>query len=363
MLDEIYRGAIAPELWAALPERIAALAGGGAWALQFVQPGQPRRAEWHGCNFDPALAALYSKRFAAMDPWLDHALQMPELRLVCGDLLLRKDGFFDSAFYTEFLRPQGDIYHSFGTVLLRGDSGSLVLSCNHAPLQAETAGRSGPRLLLQLAPHLRRAVDLMRGARHDAMRRAAWLFDGLDMQQACLLVDRRGRVVARDSRGAALLAKGTLLRQGADGQLRFSDKAAHALFDRALAQGGRPTASFALPGRCCAPRLARLVALPDDELIAPLKALLADERAVAALIVMEPGPSDRLDADLSRLYALTQAEMLVLRLLCEGHAMPEIAARRGVSVNTVRNQLRSLFDKTGTRRQAELVALATRLGG
>ncbi|EYD71932.1 helix-turn-helix transcriptional regulator [Limimaricola hongkongensis] len=359
MLDDIYQGALTPDPWAALPGRIAAMAGGGAWALQLVRPGLPRRAELHGCNFDPALTRLYPDRFAALNPWLDQLLRAPELHLVQDDRMIRGEAFFASAFYTGFLQPQGDIHRCFGTLLVRDDTGSLVLSCNHAPDQAGTVGRAGPRLLLQIAPHLRRAIGLMRAARHDALRKGVRLLDGLDGRQACFVIDRRGHLIVSDSRGTALLEQGGLLRLAPGGRLRFSEPEANAALDRALAQGDRPAGRFALgPG----PRHVRLMALPDDTMIAPLRALLAGGRAAAALIVPEAGASDRLDAELTRLYALTRAETLVLRLLCEGHAIPEIAARRGVSINTVRNQMRSLFDKTGTRRQAELVVLATRLG-
>ena len=39
----------------------------------------------------------------------------------------------------------------------------------------------------------------------------------------------------------------------------------------------------------------------------------------------------------------------------------EIAEAAGVSIGTVRSHMKALFSKTGTHRQAELVALLTRL--
>jgi DNA-binding CsgD family transcriptional regulator len=43
--------------------------------------------------------------------------------------------------------------------------------------------------------------------------------------------------------------------------------------------------------------------------------------------------------------------------LTEGETVETIATRGGVSRNTVRTQLRGVLDKTGCRRQAEVVAL------
>jgi DNA-binding CsgD family transcriptional regulator len=49
----------------------------------------------------------------------------------------------------------------------------------------------------------------------------------------------------------------------------------------------------------------------------------------------------------SRSHGLTPAEEAVLKSLCEGLRVPEIATAKGVSENTVRTHVRSLRDKTG----------------
>lgn len=56
--------------------------------------------------------------------------------------------------------------------------------------------------------------------------------------------------------------------------------------------------------------------------------------------------------------ALTPRECEVLRAVCEGLANKQIAARLTVSENTVKSFLQQLFDKTGVRTRAQLVAAA-----
>jgi DNA-binding CsgD family transcriptional regulator len=66
-------------------------------------------------------------------------------------------------------------------------------------------------------------------------------------------------------------------------------------------------------------------------------------------------------AALQKVFHLTAAEA---RLACEiatGKPLAEIAAGRGLSMSTCRTQLKVIFAKTRTRRQAELVALLTRI--
>jgi DNA-binding CsgD family transcriptional regulator len=84
----------------------------------------------------------------------------------------------------------------------------------------------------------------------------------------------------------------------------------------------------------------------------------------AALVLMLVDPEDcpePSDAILQQVFGTTKAEARIAnRLLC-GESLQEIAEATGVSIGTVRSQMKALFVKTGTHRQAELVALLTRL--
>ena len=56
-------------------------------------------------------------------------------------------------------------------------------------------------------------------------------------------------------------------------------------------------------------------------------------------------------------FGLTPAELRVASALVRGSSLAEITLEQGVARSTVAFHLRNLFDKTETRRQAELVAL------
>jgi DNA-binding CsgD family transcriptional regulator len=61
----------------------------------------------------------------------------------------------------------------------------------------------------------------------------------------------------------------------------------------------------------------------------------------------------------TRCYGLTRAERRLLEMLASGMTILEAGEALDVSANTARTHLRSLFAKTGTHRQAELIRLAT----
>lgn len=60
---------------------------------------------------------------------------------------------------------------------------------------------------------------------------------------------------------------------------------------------------------------------------------------------------------LEGLFDLTVAESYVARGIAEGRSVEKIAALRNTSIETIRSQLKSVMQKTGTHRQHELAAL------
>ncbi len=73
------------------------------------------------------------------------------------------------------------------------------------------------------------------------------------------------------------------------------------------------------------------------------------------------GTATRPSIEHSRLrqsFGLTPAEARLLGALIAGERLPDYARRHGVSPTTARTHLRSLFDKTGERRQSDLIRRA-----
>lgn len=72
--------------------------------------------------------------------------------------------------------------------------------------------------------------------------------------------------------------------------------------------------------------------------------------------------TDRLWASVRESFGLTPAETRLAARLKDGLSLKEAADDMAVSLNTVRNQLRAVFDKMGLSRQSELVRALTQLG-
>ena len=81
--------------------------------------------------------------------------------------------------------------------------------------------------------------------------------------------------------------------------------------------------------------------------------------ALAFVSAGEP-PSGPTEAELGAFFDLTPAESRLVRSLLGGRSLQQHAVEQGVAISTCRSQLRAIFDKTGTHRQAELVAMIAR---
>lgn len=78
------------------------------------------------------------------------------------------------------------------------------------------------------------------------------------------------------------------------------------------------------------------------------------------LFVSDPDQPRNVDAErVAQLHGLTPAEGRLAAHLVQGATLDEAARQMGVALTTVRTHLKRTFEKTGTKRQAELVKLLT----
>jgi DNA-binding CsgD family transcriptional regulator len=72
-------------------------------------------------------------------------------------------------------------------------------------------------------------------------------------------------------------------------------------------------------------------------------------------MIVEPAHPARIAPLLMAAYGLTEREQHVTRLVLQGDSTAEIAERLVVSVHTVQQHLKGVFDKTGVRSRRDLV--------
>jgi DNA-binding CsgD family transcriptional regulator len=84
----------------------------------------------------------------------------------------------------------------------------------------------------------------------------------------------------------------------------------------------------------------------------------ADGNALSIVVLVDLRQRPEPDAStLQHCFALTPCEARLASAIASGVRLRDIAERYGVEVGTIRAQLKTVFLKTGTQRQSELVSL------
>ena len=205
----------------------------------------------------------------------------------------------------------------------------------------------------------------------DALRphlaRSALLSIRLGLERARTVTDTLSKL---DLPGAVLNASGRVLSANklledlddqflpsANGRMMISYRPANLIFETALQCSARkPSAAQPLS-----------IPIPSNERNAPCVVHLVPICGQASdvftgathLFIVTPvstpqAPSANI---LHGLFDLSPAEARVAQRIVEGHSVDEIARDNALSRETIRNQIKSIFAKTGTSRQAELVGL------
>jgi DNA-binding CsgD family transcriptional regulator len=83
--------------------------------------------------------------------------------------------------------------------------------------------------------------------------------------------------------------------------------------------------------------------------------------AAAAIFIGRAADLEASAREIAQQFGLTPAERNVIAALLAGQTLNEAAGALGVSVNTARTHLASIFGKTGVSRQADLIRLAAQV--
>jgi DNA-binding CsgD family transcriptional regulator len=352
-LLELVYDAAASDDWKGVLENLRSRLGGAVGIHEFDLDGGRGRVDLI-VGFPPDAARQYRDRYSSLNPWMHRSRRS----FHPGEIVLSSEIFPESALRrTEFFNDlllHHDFFRSLGGVIRR--EGRSVLSITN--VRSEAAGEYTPQEvddLRRLLPHLQRAWNLGTRLAQLEVERAATLHSLDLLPQGVYVLDGLGRLVIANEEGRRILdAHDGLSSQ--HGELRAAQPSLTRRLQRSLAQvallkGAAPPA-LTLPRPSGArPYAARVVPLP-----ASLKS--APGRPAVLLFVTETERRPTGDARLlAELYSLTPAEARLALALAAGESLQEIAAGLAVSSNTVRTQLRHVFEKTGVARQAELVSL------
>jgi len=361
LIDFIYAAVLDGDLWPTVLAKLADATG----ALQAVIGTLDRRTDTYASisrRADPNLQASYKNYWAFHNPIWTKSTVLPVGEVFSLDALMPRQDFAKTPIFNEWWK-QAD----YGLAMLLASlpvedrSSSLICVINAPGNDALTSEQT--RVFEAAARHVSRAVRV---------HRQLWKLDLMhdtgperfeSLRQGAILVDAAGNVLLANAPARAILEtrNGLVLKggclastDGADTLQRLISSCARGVGPLRGPLGGELDVRRG-PHRPCLHVTVTPLRSKDPATGIPWLGL----RPPAAIVtVVDPETGRRqLAQNLHSRFGLTGAETGLAAEILKGDGRAAAARRRGISVATARAQLSSIFEKTGTHRQAELVHL------
>ncbi len=319
-------------------------------------------------GYEDSFAKSYVSHYWKINPWLPGIGRAPIGKAVGAEVYYPEADLRKTEFYNDFIRLQDDVGTGGSVILFRDEHRFLSVGGNIKFSQRDNMLADWLDFLDLLAPHLRNAFELRRQLSGTQLKDVSYLAALDTILNAVFLINAKGQVAYANKSAQGLLKRGGIVSLDKQGGLRPEDPKAARALDKALYNIGLQCAvdgdaRIVIQARDGQSKTIATVApfTPDPAKVDKFAAFAAGDAPVAILtIAVSDNAKPPVRDVLSALYRLTPSESDLALALFAGESLYEYADRREVSRHTVRNQLRKVFEKTETRRQAELVLLLSR---
>lgn len=359
LIDHLYESAIRPEQWQGAMGELARLLDASAAAL-FVHSSQTERILSADHGLSEESKRVYREHYATNDLFYDRARSRGLVNsgwTATGEELISDAELFPTEYFNDFLLRFDTVRHCFAVMRYGSTTANISLM---RPNGREPFGQAEIEILRTALPHVERALRI-----HTLFQDCAVYHSSLEaamnrLGQGIIFLDRKLRVVTMNEAANTFLRSGDGLVNGS-GTLRCESADEHqqlqGTLKAALNSATMPATATILVSR----------KRSDAKLHVMVSPVRVSERELGpniAVVVYVTDPERQArpsELVLQTLYGLTGAETRLALLLGDGNSLAEIAAKLNLSRNTLRSQMQSIFAKTGTSRQGQLIRLLTQL--
>jgi DNA-binding CsgD family transcriptional regulator/PAS domain-containing protein len=353
ILDSLYEAALHPEGWEACLETLREEFKGNFASLivrtvtaddtgLIVSVGEGRR------GIDPHTPNLSVSPFTGM---------MPDRLVTIGDVLSETD-WRSSAYYRDWCAPH-DVFHVMAADIGTRDGGVYgfrITRNEQSPAFSSADKELGRRLI----PHIKRALNLHLSIHQDRKVISLYSRAMAQLMVGVVVLDKDGLVIECNPAATAILDMHDGLRI-----LGKHMEATYANDNRKLQRLINDALNFNTSNQMALTE-ALSVSRPSGQLswgvvvqsISPDQWTEGKQRPAVAVFLRDTEGKTQPPVKLAQqLFQLTPAETTLAIQLANGLSLEEAAEALNIRRNTARAHLRSIFSKTGVRRQTELVRI------
>jgi DNA-binding CsgD family transcriptional regulator/PAS domain-containing protein len=353
-----YEAALDESKWPSFLESFASAVGGLSALLRSNDMLNQSASFNASIGYDPAWQEAYCNHFVKGDYYNHVMSQYVPGQVFSTGWNIDKRELHKTEYFNDYLLPQNKL-HSIGVFLLKDDRQSLVVGIQRGK-RAGAFGKEETRLMSILAPHVTRAVQVHRKV-HTLVAEKEQAQGALDhMRMGVVLTNRFGMPLYLN-RAAEMMMTHEV------GLGIFHNKlAVHSPSETAQLLKMIFEASLALNGSAVGGDMRITMLNRIDFLhcvvtpITPEMAFMLNASIGTDCVAIFLSKSEGLILSPKRLvtqYKITPAEARLVAKLAALRTVEEAADDLGISMATARTQLKSVFGKSGTRSQSELLLL------
>lgn len=352
LVGEVYEGALDPKLMANALKSFLKLYDANYVTLILRVPDQPDMGVMIiAGDIEGAGDVSYMTYPQTDTPFVNQPLD----RVFAVDDIMTSTEWEHSAYFKAFCGPN-DVYHVMGADISTPDGGKLRFRITR-PKRSPNFSADERALCGMFLPHLRRALQL-----HNLLDRSESLSELYSqaisrLSVATLVLDESGSVLRVNPVAQEILARSDGLKL-VGGRLEATYPSDNRELQRLIRGAFSPDAPKSAEAMSVT-RPSGLVNLGVVVESIPSLDWAEEKGQPAALVYIRDASSKSLASEVvtKQLFNLTKAETALAMELANGLSLEEAAEVLNIRRNTARAHLRSIFSKTGVRRQTELVRI------
>lgn len=359
IIQELYQGVSNGDSWEPFMQKLITAMDARSARVLVMNPRADKVYKSFSVNHDAHFLLQYTDYYVNKCPWRPELSQKPRGLLYSTflDFSCKQTEFRQTEFYNDWAKLQNIEHGICGTVVQDQDKTIQLLV--QRTKEAGHFTRDEVAFVNGLVPHIRNTVTLTENmeAMEAVKAGVAELSDGYS--QPFALVNEKMKLCFISQRmeenlnlnpGLSLISNQLIVRDA-----RQNARLEKLLHDCILsAKGMGRSAGGALDIRTNGNDVQRLRIMPFP--VYSNKLFFSSQYAFAVIFLSTLSVNSLISKEqLAKRYSLTDREQELALKLCEGLSLDQIAELDGVKTSTVRKQLKSIYLKTGTHRQGELI--------